>query len=361
MGFSDKVTLGELGEIIESRSEVMRVQFSDYLTGKPYPMHGEIYLRGAVLTSYERGQWSLGQLSLGYGPEELRPVTRLPREGVVRQKIAIQGLDRNELFYVAPLIPVEYNADVIMDRVRQRLTRSEDVCTRPMDYELATTALSQGHQSPLLPVDQFDFLDSALQMPGGLVPAATRAALGRLPVRVRPGAVYLGAGMPAPTVSPGMRVIPGPNAGMRVIPGPNAGVPGIFVPPGAIVAPAATPGGLRIGEGAQVTGRPTAPAPRPPSPAPRTVQRRAASAKSINCGPAWQGLWSAWLEAKPQTVQRLVSVRDSLPNLVALGDRWISRVGPAARGSARAGPLPGAAVRRHPVSSSIASWGSRAI
>ena len=47
VGFSDKVTLGELGQIIESRDEVMRVRFFDQANDAPQPVHGEIYLQGA--------------------------------------------------------------------------------------------------------------------------------------------------------------------------------------------------------------------------------------------------------------------------------------------------------------------------
>ncbi len=176
VGFSDRVTLGELGEIIESRSEVMRVQFSDYRTGKPYPMHGEIYLRGAVLTYYQHGQWQVGHPSFGYGLGEWRRTTNLPRQGLVRQKIKIRAMDRNELFYVAPWIPLHYNPDILVDEGRQRLLRPNELCAQPMDYELGTTALSQGRQLPLLPVDSSDALGSALQMP----PAAGPYALPRL-------------------------------------------------------------------------------------------------------------------------------------------------------------------------------------
>ena len=47
VGFSDKVVLGALGQIIESRDEVMRVSFFRYPGDVPQPVHGEIYLQGA--------------------------------------------------------------------------------------------------------------------------------------------------------------------------------------------------------------------------------------------------------------------------------------------------------------------------
>ena len=68
VGFSDKITLGQLGEILESHEEVMRVQLTDPQTGRPYPPQPQLYLRGTVLTRYARGQWSKpsAERSLGY-------------------------------------------------------------------------------------------------------------------------------------------------------------------------------------------------------------------------------------------------------------------------------------------------------
>ena len=49
VGFTDKVTLGELGQIIESREEVMRVQFLPTIRAtRRRPVHGDIYLQGAI-------------------------------------------------------------------------------------------------------------------------------------------------------------------------------------------------------------------------------------------------------------------------------------------------------------------------
>ena len=47
VGFSDTVKLGQLGEILESREEVMRVQLTYGATNHLYPVQPEIYLRGA--------------------------------------------------------------------------------------------------------------------------------------------------------------------------------------------------------------------------------------------------------------------------------------------------------------------------
>ena len=63
VGFTDKVTLGELGQIIESHEAVMRVQFYRESDHAPQPIDGPIYLQGAVMMLYNQGQWRIGHPS----------------------------------------------------------------------------------------------------------------------------------------------------------------------------------------------------------------------------------------------------------------------------------------------------------
>ncbi|MGD0382263.1 MAG: DUF3488 domain-containing protein, partial [Thermoguttaceae bacterium] len=87
VGFDDKVNLGEFGQIIENPGEVMRIRFYDQATGEPYEVHGPIYLRGAVLMKYKRGQWSVGRpaVTLGITTLERRHNERL-QANLVRQE-----------------------------------------------------------------------------------------------------------------------------------------------------------------------------------------------------------------------------------------------------------------------------------
>jgi hypothetical protein len=89
VGFSEKVQLGSLGQIIESRDEVMRVGFTRYPTNTPHLVHGEIYLHGAFLMNYQHGQWEAGQVAAGLGSSLLHTDGRRLPPGVVRQKITI--------------------------------------------------------------------------------------------------------------------------------------------------------------------------------------------------------------------------------------------------------------------------------
>ena len=81
-------TLGELGQIIESREAVMQVRFYRYPGQTPQPIHGDIYLQGALLMDYEHGQWRAGQATDLPGSTQLEREA-LPRSGLVRQVLSL--------------------------------------------------------------------------------------------------------------------------------------------------------------------------------------------------------------------------------------------------------------------------------
>jgi transglutaminase-like putative cysteine protease len=150
VGFSPKVTLGELGEIIESRDEVLRIRFFDR-AGRPYRVMGGIYLHGATLLEYSQGQWTAETSASPGGVVPLTAAKRLPADGLVRQECDIEPLDRRELFYVMPVIATSLDRSVRVDRSRGRLLRVRDRRPRRFSYELGTTALVDGVQQPLVP------------------------------------------------------------------------------------------------------------------------------------------------------------------------------------------------------------------
>lgn len=150
VGFDDRVTLGELGETIESNDEVMRVSFRDD-ANNPYPVGGEIYLHGATLVDYARGQWRAEASTFQGVRPRLDSANSLPSAGLVRQECTIEPLDQDELFYVTPVIAIRPDGDVIVDRGRGRLLRAFYRRRRRFSYELGTTALVDGRQQPLVP------------------------------------------------------------------------------------------------------------------------------------------------------------------------------------------------------------------
>ena len=145
VGFSDKVTLGELGQIIESPDEVMRIWLVDASTGRPYAAPSEIYLRGAILTQYQDGQWEPQKR-----PSDGPPVAFRPNEHAeVLQRIAIEPLDRRELFCVWPPIAIEPNDDLQLRG--DRLVRVPNRRNERFEFQLGTTAFDNGVQTRLVP------------------------------------------------------------------------------------------------------------------------------------------------------------------------------------------------------------------
>jgi len=57
-GFSEEVSLGHMGRILQSNQEVMRASFRRLDSETPFRISGECYLRGATLSSYRNGNWS---------------------------------------------------------------------------------------------------------------------------------------------------------------------------------------------------------------------------------------------------------------------------------------------------------------
>ena len=91
--------------------------------------------------TYKHGQWAGGTAklrTLGSAPLQ-RENGRCRGPDVVRQKIKIESMDRNELFYVAPYMAIERSdPDITIDHALQRLQRTEH-------HPLAAVHLHLGH------------------------------------------------------------------------------------------------------------------------------------------------------------------------------------------------------------------------
>jgi protein-glutamine gamma-glutamyltransferase len=151
VGFNNQVTLGELGQIIENPSEVMRIRFFDRNSDIPYAASGNIYLHGGFLMDYEKGRWKAGVSADSplAGDEQLTK-ERLPKSYVVQQ-CDIEGLDHVELFFVPPFVAVETNNLITIDEKMGRLVRDSATRKYKFQYRLGTTAFINGIQSPLTP------------------------------------------------------------------------------------------------------------------------------------------------------------------------------------------------------------------
>jgi hypothetical protein len=155
VGFNDRVRLGELGRVIQNPQEVLRIAFHDEATGGVYPVESEVYLRGALLTWYDEGEWTCPPRNQALTRSAEKPASALPARSreLVRQRIQLEALDRPELFCVWPFrVPEEQRRRVVFEHTTQRLMRSEGIAGTRFEYELLTTAFRRGEQTPLTPV-----------------------------------------------------------------------------------------------------------------------------------------------------------------------------------------------------------------
>ena len=95
-----------------------------------YPVQPEIYLRGAILTHYDDGQWS-NRRQRSRRTIRRRPSARAGARGRpappahwVRQEITIEPLDRDELFCIWPIVTISRTTErVLYDSRQGRLRR----------------------------------------------------------------------------------------------------------------------------------------------------------------------------------------------------------------------------------------------
>ncbi len=112
---------------------------------------------------YTRGQWSAGEPARSVGNPTLARERGKPLPlNLVRQECIIEGLDRPELFYVAPLVPVESDLYITVDESQLRLLRSDHLRNTRYTYKLGTTALVNGTQRQLVPGNEKEFLFGAV-------------------------------------------------------------------------------------------------------------------------------------------------------------------------------------------------------
>ena len=153
VGFSDSVKLGDLGFVIQDPNRVLDIKLIDHGSDAPYPVDGEIYLRGAVLTRYEGGNWGHDQPTAP-SRREIRRLGQLPStDGLVRQEIEIESMDRTEVFCVWPLVILRETRFVSYDRRKQTLRRASSLQPQRIAFRLGTTAFLDGKQAEFIPAN----------------------------------------------------------------------------------------------------------------------------------------------------------------------------------------------------------------
>jgi transglutaminase-like putative cysteine protease len=151
VGFSQNVTLGALGEVIQSPQVVMRLQLVDDATGKAFQLRGEPLLRGSVVTRYdpETAQWS--QESWSYRNEVLKLPKAEGRTGVVRQRITLEPLNEPVVFSIYPALRYRDTDIIRYDADRQQLFRPERLRSAQLNFDLATSGIAERAQRMVMP------------------------------------------------------------------------------------------------------------------------------------------------------------------------------------------------------------------
>jgi hypothetical protein len=155
IGFSDEVSLNQVGTMQEDDTVVMRVHFETMTSRAPYTVQGDMYMRGAVLSDYTPydGTWRpapVNQRSADYVIPEL-PTHR----DMVRQ--VIQTEPSRNLFTVTPAyaLPQETPKDLRIHsdtfQLFQAPISEASGKVTAMRYALATNAFHGGRQRRVIP------------------------------------------------------------------------------------------------------------------------------------------------------------------------------------------------------------------
>jgi len=187
VGFNDQITLGGLGETIESRQEVMQLKLLDKASGEVYPLQNEVYLRGSAVAWYAHGHWRRAappQPSGDGAPSaatEPRNEMTYPLGPPVVQQITVEPyLDCDDIFYVWPLIKPVQNSllfDPPSGRLMRKPTLDGELHNDNFKCELITGGLVDGRQADLIPASIGSKKDVYLQMPGDPLPLPRLRAL----------------------------------------------------------------------------------------------------------------------------------------------------------------------------------------
>ncbi|HWB08252.1 MAG TPA: DUF3488 and transglutaminase-like domain-containing protein [Pirellulales bacterium] len=144
VGFSESVTLGQLGEVYENPEEVMRVSFRDEATGQPYRIGGDAVLfRGSVLYRYGGGHWNPLPNA---GPKQVSdfPLVSEQRftgnQQPVREKVTIQAREDKVLFTALPAYADEGSGLLYAKASGQLLRPERQRADERFEYSLVTTA-----------------------------------------------------------------------------------------------------------------------------------------------------------------------------------------------------------------------------
>lgn len=162
VGATDMVRLGDIGTVIESTEAAMQVRLLNYKKqGQAYPLIDEPYLRGMVLSEYEWGQWHrIGETDYAGSLVPMTEINRLPWAGdLTVQQFTIEPLDTTTLYCLYPFYSVSESSSLYWNEGAHSLARGDSQRGTKFSFELITSAIQNGKQSPYSPLTRLERRD----------------------------------------------------------------------------------------------------------------------------------------------------------------------------------------------------------
>lgn len=160
-GFSDKVQLGQIGRMLQSREMAMRVMMWETIDDNPYHIASPIYLRGNVLERYQAhtvrdGSWQ--QVDMAHLTSTARlPHDLPPRAGAagadLSVRVVLEPSTSDALFAIAPYRRSITTPEVLHSPDRWLLSRraTPRKHSARLTYQFATDAFRDARQSRFIP------------------------------------------------------------------------------------------------------------------------------------------------------------------------------------------------------------------
>jgi len=165
VGFNDKVMLGQIGNMMLNPEVAVRIDLNDRATGASYEVVGDLYLRGAVLESYDTsrdraGTWS--QLGAGRGmaarqlparPLELQSIDTTMNEKV-SVRLTVLPMSGESLFSLPPYHAEVSEPEIVHFSDRWTIGRRQGALlgrSSQISYQFTTNGFRDGIQRKFLP------------------------------------------------------------------------------------------------------------------------------------------------------------------------------------------------------------------
>ena len=150
VGFSETVTLGELGEAFQNPQPVMRVWLTRAKNGEPLRLAQAPWFRGSVVNEYINGSWRHVANPRHSGSQTL-PLMNWAGNSVVNQRIHFDPLEELTVFSIYPPYRVHSGFDdILYSTSNQQLVRRKSRSV--MECTLATTGIAENRQLAITPL-----------------------------------------------------------------------------------------------------------------------------------------------------------------------------------------------------------------